>query len=295
MGVAADRVIDADVRRVRAADGAEADLIVSIPDGARYGMLWLPALGVSARNYQAFAAMLTGHGIAVALHEWRGAGSSTLRASRACDWSYRELLELDIPASLESAQSAGPDLQWIIAGHSIGGQFASLFAAMRSDAVKAIAIVASGSPYWRTFPRNQRWLLRAVYPLVSVIGSVCGYYPGKRLRFAGNEARSLMRDWAHSGSSGIYAPAAIDVDFEAELARFAKPLLGVQMSDDALCPHDSLAWLLKKFRSAPIDRIELRPEDFPGNAATHFSWLKDSAPVAATIAGWIERRFGAND
>jgi predicted alpha/beta hydrolase len=92
--------------RVRAGDGAEADLSLTAVPGAHFGLLWLPALGVTARHYRGFAEALAAAGVSVAVHEWRGAGSSSLRASRQCDWGYRELLERDIPASLKYAQTA---------------------------------------------------------------------------------------------------------------------------------------------------------------------------------------------
>ena len=66
-------------------DGQEASLLARIPDAPRAALLWLPALGVAAKHYLAFAEALAARGIAVFLHEWRGNGSSNLRASRRHD------------------------------------------------------------------------------------------------------------------------------------------------------------------------------------------------------------------
>ena len=212
------------------------------------------------------------------------------RASRNFDWGYRELLEFDIPASLAAAREACPDLRWVVAGHSIGGQFACLFAAMNPQKVEAVAFVASGSPYWKTFSGMARWLLRMISPLVSVVTFLLGYYPGKRLGFAGTEARTLMRDWSRSGSSGRYASYVEGVDFEAAMGRYLQPLLCIHLSEDRLCPSASSEWLLGKFSRAEIQRIELRPEDFSAGVASHFSWLKEPAPVALRIAAWLNQR-----
>ena len=275
--------------RVRGADGAETDLGVICPSNARLGVLWLPALGVSARHYEAFAMALAEQGVATALHEWRGAGSSDRRASRDCDWGYDELLTVDIPASLAAAREVDPNLRWIVAGHSLGGQLAALFAALNPASIDGFAVVASGSPNWRTFRGRMRWILRAVPWIIPFVTSVYGYYPGKRLGFAGREARTLMHDWARTSRNGCYPNTQAGADSEHALAQFAKPVLGIRLSEDALCPAASFEWLLGKFPCASIEREFLTCEDFASGVANHFSWLKDPQPVAASLAAWLRR------
>jgi predicted alpha/beta hydrolase len=285
-----DRNLHSKTLRVRSADGAEADLQLTCPPNASVGILWLPALGVTARHYQAFAAALADQGVATAVHEWRGAGSSNIRASRRCDWGYRELLEHDIPASLDAARGAFPRLKWILAGHSLGGQFAALYAALYPQSAEGFAFAASGSPYWRTFPGRMRFVLRAVPLLVHLVTMVCGYYPGRRLGFAGSESRQLMRDWARTTIAGSYRNYVGARDSESALAEYPKPVLGIRLSDDTLCPPDSFEWLMAKFRQASIERIVLAREDFPSERANHFSWLKDPHPVANQFAEWLQGR-----
>ena len=81
------------------ADGHDAVLVARIPQRPRAAVLWLPALGVAARHYLPLAEALAQRGVATFLHEWRGHGSSSLRAGRGTDWGYRELLALDLAAS----------------------------------------------------------------------------------------------------------------------------------------------------------------------------------------------------
>ena len=140
--------------RVRAADGAEADLHLLLPEAPGGHLLyWLPALGVTARQYVPFAQALAGEGIAVALHEWRGAGSSSLRASRRVDWGYRELLRLDLPAGFAAVRSHCGDVRTVLGGHSLGGQIAVLESSLQPQAFAGLVLLASGSPWWRCFPR----------------------------------------------------------------------------------------------------------------------------------------------
>ena len=63
-------------------DGHACTLIARIPAQPSSALLWVPALGVAARHYLPFADALAAKGVAVFVHEWRGNGSSSLRANR---------------------------------------------------------------------------------------------------------------------------------------------------------------------------------------------------------------------
>src|SRR3546814_5898155 len=86
-------------RELVARDGARWLLTVLSPAQPRAALLWIPALGVAARSYRRFAEALAAQGVAVASHEWRGIDSSSVRASRDCDWDYAPLLLDDLPRS----------------------------------------------------------------------------------------------------------------------------------------------------------------------------------------------------
>ena len=102
---------------------------------------------------------LAARGIAVFVHEWRGHGSSSVRAGHDSDWGYRELLEHDLPASLRLIDKQFAPLPKTIGGHSLGGQMAACLLALRPQTAQRLWLVASGSPFWRIFPRPRRWLL----------------------------------------------------------------------------------------------------------------------------------------
>lgn len=271
---------------VQHADAATADLLLNVPAQPRAGLLWLPALGVPARHYESLATSLAAQGIAVARHEWRGLGSSNRRASRRHDWNYRELLA-DVAASLDAAQAAMPTLRWYIGGHSLGSQFATMSFALRPDALDGLIVVAGGSPHWRNFPTPQRWLIRALYTLAPLIARGNGHFPGRRLGFGGNEARSVIRDWAATGRSGRYAPRAVDVDIEAAFASRAGPVLGVWLDQDWFTPRASFDALLAKLPKASVVEKILSGTDFDGIRADHFAWMKQSNAVAAAISTWL--------
>jgi predicted alpha/beta hydrolase len=270
--------------RVRSADGAAADLAVHGGE-QRELVYWLPALGVAARHYAEFAAALAARGIGCALHEWRGAGSSDRRAARGSDWGYRDLLE-DVRAGLAALRAAHPGARIWIGGHSLGGQLAALALAL-DPALAGLLLVASGMPYWRCYPWWQRPVLWAMFGWFGLLVRVCGYFPGRRTGFGGNEAATVMRDWIRSGRSGSYRHAALEGDLDAALARVERPLFACQLRDDGYVPPGSLAGLLAKMANARLQRVDLTPSDFAQRRADHFSWLKEVGPVVDRVRAFI--------
>lgn len=273
---------------VDAGDGTRFGVLVAEPAvPASTGLLFIPAMGVTARHYATFARALAAHGVLVAVHELRGGGSSSVRAGRRSDWGYAELLERDIPAGAAALRREFPAVAWTVGGHSLGAQLAALVGASRASEYSGIAIVASGSPYWRAFPGWQRPLVRLVFAWFRGLAALVGHFPGRRVGFAGREARSVIRDWTRSGVEGRYRPDRVATDFEAAMAAYAGRVFALRGQHDRFVPRAALDWLLAKFRLARVERFELLPSDFPGGRADHFAWLKDPEPVAARLAAWI--------
>ncbi|WP_254458186.1 alpha/beta hydrolase family protein [Xanthomonas sacchari] len=269
---------------VAATDGHRWTLLARIPAAPRQALLWLPALGVAARHYLPFAEALAAHGVAVFLHEWRGNGSSALRPSRQCDWGYRALLQLDLPASQAAIAAAGIAPPLLVGGHSLGGQLACCYASLQPQAFAALWLVASGTPYWRRFPAPRGYLLPLAYRLLPWLAQRQGVLHGRRLGFGGTEARGLIADWARVGRSGRYAATGLTTDLEARLAQLALPVRGVVLQDDWLAPESSLRGLLDKL-AAPAPQMQIRRLDAAqlGVAADHFAWMKRPTAVAAAL------------
>ena len=271
---------------VRTDDGARFELIVARPPQptARRALLWLPAMGVPARHYLPLAQALAARGVTMAIHEWRGIGSSDRRAGRRLDWGYRELLQSDLAASAAALADHLPSCSWAMGGHSLGGQLACLYAALHPQQIDGLVLVASGAPYWRAFPHPRS--LRVAFHLAPLLARMRGHLPGRRLGFAGNEARGVIADWARSGRSGRYAAQGMAQDLDAALATLHTPVLAVRLCDDWLVPAASLNWLLGKLPHATVQRLELTAAALEGARADHFAWMKTPAAVANAIADW---------
>lgn len=273
---------------ITSSDGASSELIFTQPnDYPRDVIYWLPALGVPAKHYLPLAEAFAAHGIAMALHEWRGIGSSDRRAGRHCDWGYRDLLEADLPAGMAEAKTRWPRAKFWIGGHSLGGQLSCLYASLHPRDVAGIALIASGAPYWRRFRFGIPIL--GAYALASPLAQLVGYLPGRKIGFGGNEARGVIADWSRSGRTGRYAADGMHVDFERQLAALELPLLALRLRDDWLVPESSLDWLLEKMPKASRQTGIVTPRQLAGQRADHFTWMKVPDVLAAQLAQWIER------
>ncbi len=267
-------------------DGHRFELLARTPDSPRTALLWLPALGVSAKHYLPFADALAERGVAVFLHEWRGNGSSNLRPSRKADWGYRELLA-DIAASRAAIAAALPGTtSHTLGGHSLGGQLACCHAALTKQTMpcEALWLVASGTPYWKWFAAPRRFGLPLAYRFLPWLARVNGTLPGRRIGFGGTEARSVIRDWARVGLSDRYRAEGLDADIESALHGLRLPVHGITLAHDWLAPDASLRGLVARMQPAPA-RLTLMDAASLGTQADHFAWMRKPNRVAEILIG----------
>lgn len=267
---------------VSTTDGHRFELLAQLPDRPIASLLWLPALGIAARHYLPFAEALAARNIAVFLHEWRGNGSSSLRPGHHQDWGYRELLQHDLPAAEAALHAALPGLPMRLGGHSLGGQLGSCYAGQRTDELDALYLVASGTPWWRSFPPPRGYLLPLAYRFLPWLADRNGTLPGRRVGFGGTEARGLIRDWARVGLSNHYAAAGLDADLEAGLRRIQAPVAAVVFDADWLAPASSMRALLAKMPAAP-STLQLLSSAQLNARADHFHWMKSPQAVASAL------------
>ena len=266
---------------VAAADGHSFRLRRHGP-GSR-GLFWIPALGVPAQKYDPLADALAGAGINTVVHEWRGLGSSSLRAGRGTDWGYMELLRLDLAAA---AAALDPQVHWAVGGHSLGGQFAAMLAAEGAAAWNGLVLVATGLPHAAAFSGRQRLGVQLFARVLPALTAVAGFYPGHRLGFAGREAGQVMRDWADTVRSGHYRAYGGDAPLDQTMSRMDRPVLALRFNEDWLVPEPSLQALLAKLGSGR-HTVETLDAALLGTTADHFRWMRQPAAVAARIAGWL--------
>lgn len=271
---------------VTGSDGAHFELLLSAPEACVHWLYFCPAMGVSARQYRLLADALTVHGIGLATHEWRGIGSSNQRASRRQNWSYRQLLD-DVEAGVAALRQNTTVDVLMLGGHSLGAQIGLLALARNSELADAGIVIGSGMPWWRCYPSWQQPLLFLVFAWFRAVSSILGWFPGRRIGFAGDEARGVIRDWAQSGLRGRYQVTGMDTDLDAALRRVAKPIWAAWLQDDRYVPQRALLNLAERLPAARWTIDSFQAQQFENRQATHFSWMKEPAPISAALVAWF--------
>ena len=275
-------------------------LSITADDGHRFEAAWfraaepgapvlvfLPALGTPARVYRGFAAAMAAEGVQVCVPDWRGMGSSSVRASRRHDHGYRELVEVDVPALLTKLATRLPGAPLWVGGHSLGGQLGTLVAAREPQRVHGLLPVASGSVYLGCYAPRLRHGIRMLGLLSGVTGAVLGHFPGQRIGFGGREARGVMKDWLHVAHTGRYQPAGSRFDYEAALGRLALPVLALNFKADSWAPEAAARYLLDKLPRCAREQWTWGDADTGGQHLDHFSWTKQPQLLAPRLAAWL--------
>jgi predicted alpha/beta hydrolase len=233
--------------------------------------LIVPAMGVSQRYYQAFAAWLSQHGFLAATFDYRGIGRSregNLRGFQAdiFDWS-----RLDCAAMVDALAREGRSIYWI--GHSLGAQILPLVP--NGDRVTKMIAIATGSGYWREHPVVQRpvswWLWYVAVPLAV---RVCGYFPGRRLRKVGDLPKGVIEQWRRWCLNSDYSAGAEGEEIRDLYTRLETSILSISFTDDEYMSARSTDSLLRLYASAPKKSIRLAPSDIGVERIGHFGFFR---------------------
>ncbi|NJP34350.1 alpha/beta hydrolase family protein [Micromonospora thermarum] len=268
-------------------DGARLGLqVYPEPDGGGDALVLIsPAMGVPARYYRPFATALRAAGLAVAVADLRGTGTSTPPPSRACRYGYAELAA-DVGAVLAALKERRDGRRTVLLGHSLGGQAALLHLALHEGHdVDGLALVAVGVPWWRSYPGPRGYGVLPYTQGIAATARLLGVWPG--WGFGGRQARGVIRDWAYTARTGRF-PRLDGVDAEAAVRGIRTPVLAVSVDDDQYTPHETLDHLCGKLVAAPVVRERYTAAQ-AGARMDHFTWVRSAAPLAGRVA-----RFAAD-
>lgn len=252
-------------------------------------VVFLPALGASVDFYRTMAEAWAGLGYRVASIELRGGKQSSVQDVRAQNFGYNEVLNMDLASIVPKLRAEAAGRPFLLAGHSLGGQFALLYASRHPSEVDAVVLLAGGSNYYGAMPRGKRFTRHLGLRTVRAIDQVLRFFPGDKLGFGGRQPFNMILDWTQEALTGRYRVTGDPADYDHELGQLTVPVLMVSLQGDTLVPRPSADYLARKLTRAQVAQIELRAED--GKAYHHFRWVKEPAAILAHVDQWISAQF----
>ena len=154
-------------------------------------LIFLSALGTPARVYARLGREMIAHGVQLCTPDWRGIGSSSVRAGRTSDFGYRHLIEFDLAALIEAVRQRRPQAPIWLGGHSLGGQMALLRAAAEPQGIAGVVMIAAGSVHLPAYSWKLRFGVGSLALLSSLMGPLLGYFPGGRVGFGGRDGGKM--------------------------------------------------------------------------------------------------------
>ncbi|MBJ7354746.1 MAG: alpha/beta fold hydrolase [Thermoleophilaceae bacterium] len=243
----------------------------------------LAAMGTPAKYYDRFVHGLTRRGHPVVRVRWRDEDRDFPLNNP--NYGYADLAEVDAPAAINWTREQFGENP-VVVGHSLGGQIASISAA-GAGPLAGIAVIASGTNYWRG--SGLRWALGvgAVSVIAPLIVRIFGYWPGGRLGFGGRQTANVIRDWARLGRTGRFEPEHAKTDLEGSLKEYDGPLLSLTIAGDVYVSRGATESLLTKLTSARIERERWKPDEHAHRG--HFGWTRAENRPAEIIHEWATR------
>jgi predicted alpha/beta hydrolase len=252
-------------------------------------IMCMPAMGVWASYYEPLARVLTLSGRNVITADLRGNGESQIRPRRSCDFGYYEMVHYDWPAVVAETKRLFPRSPKVILGHSLGGQLSTLYMSTRPGEIDGLILVACPSVHYRGWPFTYGVRLILMTQTFRLISEILGYFPGKRVGFAGTEAKTHIKDWAHTTLTGRYEPKNAKQNYEELLPSLDAPILAISFTDDPLAQKEAVQRLLSKFPRAQIIHWHLAPQEIGLDSLGHVAWVKKSEPLVEKMSGWLKQ------
>lgn len=245
-----------------------------------------PAMGVASFYYKPLAVSLAEKGFIVVTADVRGHGHSSVRPSRKVDYGYHEMIEVDYVGILKKVEELYPHCKKYLLGHSLGGQIVSLYLSKYPTDYAGLILVACCSVYYKSWEGNAKYSIWAGTQMARLASSIFGYYPGKKLGFAGTEGRTVMKDWSRQARTGKYLVENNPHDFEASLKQMDLPTLVISFQGDKLAPKAAVEHLYQKFSpQTAIQHHHVKGTN--GVRYTHFNWVKKSEEVVGLIGKFV--------
>ncbi|MET1076314.1 MAG: alpha/beta fold hydrolase [Umezawaea sp.] len=248
-------------------------------------LLVVPAMGIVATYYDPLARGLSQAGFPVVVCDLRGHGGSTPAVSRASRFGQQEMVAVDLPAAVAAARREFPGRPVVLLGHSIGGQLAVAYLGRPEADVDGLALIASGTPHHRVYPRSRGLRVLLGTQSAALLGRAWGYFPGDRVGFGGRESSGVITDWARFARTGRFRPDGADLDYERAMSTVDVPVLVVSVEGDLMHTPAAMAELTGKLGSTRVTSLRYTAAD-AGQKLDRYRWVRVPGPLPSWLKDW---------
>jgi predicted alpha/beta hydrolase len=247
------------------------------------------ASGVKQHKYSEFAGWLAENGFRVYTYDYRGIGDSMnglLKDSKATmeEWGTK-----DYHAVLKYLFLSYPDSEFIVVGHSEGGQIIPL--SPLSENVDLIVNIATQVPYWKHYhARLKMFAFRNI--LVPVTTKLLGYFPAKSFGLSENLPGGVALQWARWTKSENYVFDE-KPHYKERFKSMHQPALMVSFADDELAPKSAVEQFIGYFKNVRWTHLHIIPSDIAQNEIGHFGFFQKSMTTSMwfDVVNWINRQL----
>lgn len=280
-----------DVLRTRTVDGVRLQIERVSARGTRRGVVvCLHAMMTDGRYFGArrdgtFATMLADRGLDVYVADFRGHGASVPPYAGEGDWSFDDLVELDLPAivQLVSEASGLPASELAILGHSLGGLVAC--AALGTGRIPAPRmLVLAATSVWLGESTARRAIMAAYRGVTALFGRA----PIKAMRAGtADESASYVRQLTGWSAHGRWTSLR-GVDYLVALETITTPAFAFTGAGDWMCRPSDAEAIARRIRTCEPLRIVGRRHGDPLDP-DHFQLF--TRPELTALRGEIADRL----
>jgi predicted alpha/beta hydrolase len=248
-----------DQLEARTADGVTLRLDRLRGEGERKGVVvCLHAMMTDGRYFGArreasFAATLAAAGFDVIVPDFRGHGRSRPPTAGPDDWSFDDLVELDLPAIVGASAAASrcaPD-ELILLGHSLGGLVAT--AALGTGRIASPRLLVLPATCWWMLGPGGSLRRRAMMATYRHVTTLFGKAPIRALRMGtADEPRAYVHQLT-GWTSAMRWTSLRGVDYTIAAHAITTPILPFVGAGDWMCtPRDARGFLGHLSCAAPL-------------------------------------------
>jgi len=190
------------------------------------------------------ASQLAAAGHHVYTLDLRGHGESAPAASRAVDWSYDEIVDIDLPLAIDTVHARHPELPLALIGHSLSAHGGAACLGRHPELPVSLLVLLSANVWLPQLEPSAalRLAKRQLTRAWRLVTDGAGYFPARALRLGtDDEARTYVRQLCDWVLRGRWSDRSGCVDYLAALPNVRVPTLQINGRGDRLLSRTACA------------------------------------------------------